>query len=222
MKKTILLLNFLLLIALIINTVCFNLFNLFPFKCLASTCFVLLSIINLVYAIHCKSSHLKVCILMVIGIIFAMGGDISINFNFILGAIVFALGHIFYLITYCTIRRIKKWDFAFMLIIFIAISSFLFLTPIFDFGDATMPVIIAAYCIIISSMTAKSITNAYALRTKSNLLFACGSIMFFFSDIMLVLNLFANTSELTYILCHSIYFPGQWILAHAIYHLANE
>lgn len=222
MKKTILLLNFLLLIALIINTVCFNLFNLFPFKCLASTCFVLLGIANLIYVIQCKSTHRRVAILMVIGIIFAMGGDICINFNFILGAIVFALGHIFYLITYCTIEKIKKWDFALMLLIFSAIASFLFLTPIFNFGDQTMHIIIAVYCVIISSMTAKSMTNAYAIRTKSNLLFACGSIMFFFSDIMLVLNLFANTSQITYILCHSIYFPGQWILAHAIYHLANE
>ena len=159
---------------------------------------------------------------MLIGIIFAMGGDISINFNFMVGAAVFATGHVFYLITYCTIQKMMKKDWILTLILFLGISGFLFLTPIFDFGDLAMHIIIVVYCVIICSMTAKSITNALDIRTKSTILFACGSVMFFISDIMLVLNLFANTTHLTYVLCHSIYFPCQWILAHAIFHLAED
>lgn len=222
MKKTVTLLNILLLIILIINTICFNTFNAFHYKCMASASFVLLGIINLFYIIYSKSSHIKIGILMLIGIIFAMGGDISINFNFMLGAAVFAIGHIFYLITYCSIKKMMKKDWIITLILFLGTSAFLFLTPIFDFGDLIMHIIVAVYCIIISSMTAKSITNACDIRSRHLILFACGSVMFFISDVMLVLNLFANTSQITYILCHSIYFPCQWILAHAIYHLADE
>lgn len=222
MKNTVVKLNYVLLVALLISTVCYDVLKAFPLKCLTSTWFVLLGAVNLFYVVKTNAKQRTVAILMMIGICLAMGGDVAIYFNFIVGAAVFAMGHVFYLITYCTIERIRKSDCILMLIIFAAVASFVFLTSIFEFGDPVMEVVIAVYCVIISSMTAKAVMNAWRERSKANLFFACGSVMFLFSDIMLVLNLFANTSDITFILCHSIYFPGQWVLAHAMYHLAEE
>lgn len=218
--KRVFITNFIFLAILIFNTVCFNITNIFAFKCLASTSFVILAIINYVFAVKAKSSKLKIATLMLIGIIFAMGGDVSINSSFELGAAVFALGHLFYFFTYCKIRKLCLKDFIVSGIIFVGITCFLFLTPIFDFGE--MAIVVVVYCVIICGMTGKSLVNIFYDPIVSNKLFALGSVMFFISDVMLVLNLFADTTRLTYILCHSIYFPAQWILAYGIFSLAKN
>lgn len=221
MEKGIKRVNYVLLAVLIMWTVGYDVFRAFPMKCLASLSFVVLGIINFIYVKKNSKESLKVAGLLLIGLIFGMGGDVSINFNFIMGAASFAVGHIFYCLTYCTIEKIKKSDVLCTLALLMAILAFLFLTPIFDFGDIVMKVVIVVYCVIICLMTAKSIMNAYRNHTRVNNIFACGSVMFFFSDIMLVLNIFANTSDITSILCHTLYFPAQWVLAHGMFFLAS-
>lgn len=222
MKKSVVLTNYLLLAVLILFTIGYDALHLLPFKWLASTSFVILAIVNFLYVKKHNAEKIKVAMLMLIGMIMAMGGDVSINFNFIVGAVVFAMGHIFYWITYCAIEKIRKSDLLLTLGLLLAILALLFLTPIFNFGDVATAMVATAYCVIISMMTAKGVMNVCRCKTKTNIFFACGSVMFLISDLMLVLNLFANTSDITFILCHSIYFPGQWVLAHGMFYLAEE
>ncbi len=101
---------------------------------------------------------------MMIGIVFAMGGDVSLEINFIVGALVFGIGHVFYLITYCTVEKLRKTDIVFMALLFIGMTVFLLTAPIFDFGDPIMQVLVVIYCAVISFMTAKSITNAFGFN----------------------------------------------------------
>lgn len=220
MKKGILTTNYILLILLALFTMSYDIFDMLLLKWAASTCFVVLAFVNFFYVRKTRPQKTKVALIMLIGMVLAMGGDVSINFSFIAGAAVFAMGHVFYLITYCVIEGFRKSDFALTFVFLAGLTCFLFATPIFDFEG--LDVIIFAYCIIISAMAAKAVMNAYRDLSKSNLIFACGSVMFLISDIMLVLNLFAETSNITHILCHSIYFPGQWVLAYGMYHLATE
>lgn len=220
MEKRVLKVNYALLVLLLLFTVSDNIFNILLLKWSASTCFVVLAFVNFFYTKKAKPEKTKAALCMLLGMILAMGGDVSINYNFVVGAAVFALGHVFYLITYCVIERYRKSDFILSLILIAIYTCFLFATPIFEFEG--LEAVIFAYCIIIGLMTGKAVMNAYRNRTKTNLFFAIGSVLFMISDSMLVLNLFANTSNITHILCHSIYFPGQWLLSFGIFHLGNK
>lgn len=220
MRKKVLTMNYVFGVLLILFTALYDIFDILPFKWSASTCFVILAFINFFYTKKNRPEKAKIALFMLLGMIFAMGGDVSINFIFVIGAAVFALGHIFYLITYCTIERIQKSDILLAFLLIAAYLCSLFATPVFDFKGLDAVVII--YCIIINTMTAKAIMNAYRKKTKANVIFACGSVLFLISDTMLVLNLFANTTNLTHILCHAIYFPGQWTLAFGMFHLGDS
>lgn len=220
MEKRVLQVNYALLVLLILFTVSDIIFNFLPLKWLASTCFVIMAFVNFIYTKKVKPEKTKAALCMLLGMILAMGGDVSINLNFVVGAAVFALGHVFYLITYCVIERYRKSDFILSLILIAIYTCLFYATPIFEFKG--LEAVIFVYCIIIGLMTGKAVMNAYRNRTKTNLIFAIGSVLFMISDTMLVLNLFANTSDITHILCLSIYFPGQWILAFGIFHLGDK
>ena len=51
---------------------------------------------------------------------------------------------------------------------------------------------------------------------------ALGSVLFFFSDVMLVLSWFAGAGRWADVWCLCTYFPGQGLLAHAVYHHVQE
>ena len=220
MEKRTLRINYALLVLLILFTVGHLILNILPLKWLASTCFVVLAFVNFFYTKKAKPEKTKAALCMLTGMILAMGGDVSINFNFVAGAAAFALGHVFYFITYCVIERFRKSDFILSFILIAICTCFLFAAPIFEFKG--LEAVALAYCIIINFMTGKAVMNACRNRTKSNLVFAVGSVLFLISDIMLVLNSFADTSNITHILCLSIYYPGQWVLSFGMFHLGNE
>ena len=83
-KKLALLLNLLIIAAILILNYFYqsNHFN-FTLKCICSTGFALLGIINLGYAIGTKQENIKFFVLMAMGLMLAMLGDVFINKNFI-------------------------------------------------------------------------------------------------------------------------------------------
>ena len=94
-KKLIFILNVLLIVIVSIGNLFYQLndFN-FSLKCFCSICFSLIGIINLAYAIKLKKNNIMFYIFMAIGLFLAMLGDILLEFDFIIGATTFALGHI--------------------------------------------------------------------------------------------------------------------------------
>ena len=70
-------------------------------KSAASFCFVLIGFINLLYCIKNKQiGNIKFMILLALGLVFAMLGDIFLIEYFIIGAILFAVGHILFMISF--------------------------------------------------------------------------------------------------------------------------
>ena len=128
-------------------------------KSITSAGFVLLGILCLVQIILNKEKNRKFPIIMVVGLCFAMLGDIILNIHFISGAALFAIGHIFYFISYCFIINFKWIDLIYGAIIFIASCLFITLAPIFDFDGVLMEVVCVIYALIISLMVGKSISN---------------------------------------------------------------
>ena len=103
------------------------------FKSLASVGFVLLGVINLIYAIKDKQ-NIKFAIVMTLGLFFAMLGDILLEINFIIGAIFFAIGHVIFFISYCFLEKFKWIDLIAGGIIAVAAVLVIALLPIFNFG----------------------------------------------------------------------------------------
>ena len=186
-------------------------------KGLTSFGFVLLGVLNLAYLIAGRKKPLRFPWILTVGLGFAMLGDIVLNVNFIGGALLFAVGHIFYAVSYAQLRRIGKTDLVLSGVIFAAAGSFLFFAPIFDFGDPVMKGICIGYALIISCMVGKAVGNAAGEHTVTNVLLAAGSFLFFFSDLMLVLYVFADAPHIIDTLCVATYYPAQCVLAHALF-----
>lgn len=217
MKKTWNVLNILLIIAVCIGDIFYMIYNdSLLIKSLTSAGFVILGIINLAYAIKNNTDKKKFAIIMLIGLTFAMLGDIVLELHFILGAGLFAIGHIFYFIAYCQLIPFRWKDLIYGAIIFIPVTLFIIFAPFFDFGGIVMELVCIIYAIIISCMVGKSISNYIQDKSLLHLFVLIGSILFMFSDFMLLLNVFADLPRIVGILCLASYYPAECILAYSL------
>ena len=217
MKKLFFILNLVFIAAVLASTVwyleCGGLWR----KGLTSFGFVVIGLVNLVYLISQRKKPLRFPVILVVGLVLAMLGDIVLNVDFIGGAALFAVGHIFYAVSYAMLKPVEKLDVILSLVIFAEAGTFLMTAPIFDFGGGLMKGICVGYALVISCMFGKALTNVIRERNAVNLLLAVGSGVFVFSDIMLVLYVFADAPKIVDILCVATYYPAQCFLAHAIY-----
>ena len=69
------------------------------------------------------------------------------------------------------------------------------------------------YALIISLMVGKAISNFVKERTVLTATVLVGSILFFFSDLMLVFDWFMGIGRIAALLCMSTYYPAECILA---------
>ncbi|MBE6050374.1 MAG: lysoplasmalogenase [Clostridium sp.] len=186
------------------------------FKALSSLCFLLCG----VFSFTKSKSKKKYPIFILLGLLCSLMGDIvihpsSIPNYFIIGVLFFAIAHIFFIIGFVTICKIKLRN----ILLFIATYSlFIFLirkyNNIFDFGDI-FP-FIAIYSALIIFMIVKSLDLfKYFKYNKFYTLFSIlGPILFIISDTVLLFNVFSiYSSPILNLLNHITYFPGQALLA---------
>ena len=76
------------------------------------------------------------------------------------------------------------------------------------------------YALIISAMVGKAISNFIRERNLLNFILMVGAILFFISDLMLLLRWFMNLGEWAGTLCLATYYPAECILAYATFHYA--
>lgn len=188
-------------------------------KAFASLCFVLLGAGNLVYCLKSKTDK-KYAIWLVVALFIAMLGDIAINLNFIIGAVVFAIGHIFYFVAYCFLHKICWKDLICASSIFVFALLIILLSPQLKFDGIIMKLVCVIYALIISFMLGKALSNFITKHSTLNLVILIGSILFFFSDAMLLFDVFGAVPA-TGLLCLFTYYPGQFVLAHSIFTFVN-
>ena len=186
-------------------------------KSITSALFVIMGIVNLIFAIKSKSKNLKFPIIMVVALTLAMIGDIAINLIFELGAGFFAIGHIFYFLAYCYLIKFKWKDLLYALYIFVPILALILFVPIFDFGGIFLQIVCIVYASIISCMVSKSISNYKQEKSLLNLIILIGSILFCVSDLMLLFDCFTSLPAIMGILCLATYYPAQIFLAYSIF-----
>lgn len=190
----------------------------FTLKCICSTGFALLGIINLGYAIGAKQGNPGFFVLMAMGLLLAMLGDVFINKSFIIGAGLFALGHVCFVVAYFFLQSPSWRELVIGAVIFSASAAFLLFAPCLDFGSETFKWICVAYAFIISMMLGKAIANLIGMPNGVNALIAAGSFLFFFSDLMLVLAWFGGLPSWTNNACMGTYYPALCILAFSMYY----
>lgn len=222
-KKLFLALNILLLAALITCTYIYmEITGKLFMKGITASCFVALGLVNLVYAALSKPRKMAFPIVLALGLCFAMAGDLLLGWNFIVGAGLFALGHLLYTAAMYTRQRFAKLDALMSVIMFAIAMLILTFTPNLTFSDPIMRIVCYVYALIISLMAGKAVSGFMREKTLTNALLALGSVMFYFSDVMLVLSWFAGAGRWADVCCLCTYFPGQGILAHAAYHHVQE
>ena len=190
----------------------------YTLKCVCSILFATLGIINLAYAITLKEQDKSFYCFMTVGLVLCMLGDILINLNFILGAAVFALGHIFFIIAYSCLEKFKLLDLIIGAVVFIGAGLFLILYPELDFGSTLLKCVCVGYALIISLMFGKALAGFIRQRTIFNALLAVGSLLFVFSDLMLVFSSFMGKWGWTNEACMATYYPALCILAFSMFY----
>lgn len=217
-NKTLLILNVVFFVAILVFDIlllCFR--EPYIYKTIPSVLFVLCGVLNFIYVFKLEQRNKVFKYLMLIGLIFACLGDIVLIDYFVIGAILFAIGHIFFFISYSVLQKIKLRDILIALGIFLVSLIVILVPQIFDFGEM-LPVVIV-YAFIISFMLGKAISNVIEKEYRfENIWIMIGSILFFLSDLMLLFNVFTDISIVFDIICLILYYPAEFILASSIYY----
>lgn len=216
MKKLAITVNVILAAALLIGTVLYQTVGGKTVHYSTSGVFVLMGVVNLIFALISRAKGLRFYISMSIGLILCMLGDILLSKDFVTGAATFALGHVCYFAAYCFQQKLRMTDLLIGGVLFCAASAFLIFCPLLQFDAVYLRWVCLAYALIISLMVGKAAGNYLADRSICRLLLTIGSVTFFFSDLMLVFNWFMDTGKMTGRLCMITYFPAQCFLGLAM------
>lgn len=212
-------------IALIIGTVaclvCYDIFGGLWLKGLTSAWFVALGTVNLIYGLRRGIRHPYLW-LTALGLVFGMAADVLLGPAFLLGVLFFASGHVLYLAGFFTLEKFRLQDLLYILPI-AAVSLYAVVgTPFIRVDDPVLLPLLLGYAMIIAGMLGKAISNLAVCRAPSRWFIALGSILFWFSDLMLAVDMFGSPSRLTWILCSYNYWPAQAILAYAMFRFVEE
>ena len=216
MKRFFGLLNLLLIIAVLAWDVRYIQHGTLRIKTITSMLFTSIGAVNLVYAFAARTKKLYPAVILA-GLCFAMAGDIGLHYSFVRGAMLFGLGHVLYLISFCILMKPKTADLLPFAILFIGASVLLLGYKRFHFGSTAMRNICLVYAFIISLMTGKAVSNFIRCRNALFAIAAIGSILFFVSDLMLALYKFARMPHYVDTLCLAFYYPGQCVLGLSTY-----
>ena len=185
----------------------------YPIKIMCSSGFAIMGIINMCYARKCLENK-KVMLFMTLGLVFAFLGDVAINPNFILGVIFFALGHVFFVVSYLSYRELEKVDILFSGALGAFSIGFILVFPYILFEVEVLKYVVLVYAAIISVMVGKSVGNAIRDKSLFTGMIAVGSVFFFISDMMLLLAWFSTIEgRWTSNVCMAAYYPALCMLA---------
>lgn len=189
----------------------------FSLKCICSAAFALLGIVNLGFAVATTQEDTEFFILMSAALVFAMLGDVFIDKSFAMGAGSFALGHVGFAIAYAFLQGFNLLDVIIICVIFFATAAFLLFARCVNFGSKKNKWICLSYSFIISVMLGKATANLICQVNTVNALISAGSLLFFFSDLMLVLNWFVGVGKWAANACMGTYYPALCLLAFSMY-----
>lgn len=224
MKKIALICNIALLALIVAGDLSYMLVGGLALKGVSSFLFLLVGILNLIFLFVSKvdKKNKLFAIFLCVGLFFAMLGDIFLNIHFVSGAVLFAIGHIFYFVSYTILQKVDLWEFVISTVILIPSVLFMVLAPMFDFGSPIMEIVALVYALIISLMVGKAIFLCIKQKTSTSVFIAIGSILFFVSDFMLLLHNFGSVGIWAGAVCLATYYPAQFLLGFSLWTILNK
>ena len=221
MKSKMLAVNIVLMLVTVFMGIYYTLNGTLAVKGLAAVTFVFIGAVNLCYCLFSRIKPIRFPVFIVSGLVFSMLGDIVLSISFIPGAVLFALGHILYFTAHLTLFVFSVKDLVPSFLLFVPTTVFITVSPIFDFGSSLMLGVCVCYTLIISLMVGKAVSNALKKPSALTFTLLLGSVLFFFSDFMLVLRMFGDIPRIGDWLCLMSYFPAQALLGHSVYRYAK-
>lgn len=169
------------------------------------------TILILFVALTAPASKYK--ILIVIGILFSLAGDIFLMLpsdQFLIGLICFLITHICYIVAFLLASRFGRPSWPYVLLALIAIAIF----ELVSRGiDAKMKLPVAIYAAALSLMTAQALARRLQLKTKSSELAAIGAFLFLISDTTLAYDRFVTGLIAAHAIILSTYYAAQLLIA---------
>ena len=214
--------NIALMLAIVIGGIAYYSTHHLAVKTVASLLFVALGIVNWLYVRKAGHENKGFAFVMVVALFFAMLGDVVLEINFMGGALIFAVGHVFYFLAYCRLIKLEAKDLIPSACIFVFAAALILFLPIFDFGGIVMQIVCLVYALIIACMLGKAFSNCRKKLSVLSLLLLMGSFWFFFSDMMLLFSHFADVPRIMGLLCVNTYYPAQAILGYAVLRSADR
>ena len=215
-------LNIILLVGAMACLVCYDICGGLWLKGVTSAWFFTLGAVNLFAARKRKGKERAFFILMTVGLFCGMCADVLLGVMFFAGVGVFALGHVMYLAAFYALEGFRILDLWIMAPVAL-ISVFIVIgTPWLTVQDPFMQKLLLGYALVISAMLGKALSNAVGSAGLFRKLVAIACVLFWFSDLMLAMDMFGKASRLTWILCSYSYWPAQNLLAHSLYHAGKE
>ena len=211
-------LNIILMICAMVCLVYYDIAGGLWLKGVTSAWFVVLGSVNLWAALRSKEKNVSFFWLMEAGLVCGMCADVLLGMVFYAGIGVFALGHILYLAAFYSMEKFHLRDL-WIMVPLAAVSMFVVVgTPWITVSDPLLRKLLLGYAVIIAAMLGKSISNLLRSPCPYRWLLAAGSVLFWFSDLMLAIDMFGQSSRLTWILCSYSYWPAQNLLAHSLFY----
>jgi uncharacterized membrane protein YhhN len=181
-------------------------------KSLLSSLFILTAILQF----HPMPLYFR---LMLIGMIFCMGGDVFLALPgkkmFLFGLVSFLLGHVFYTAAFFHTAAINRWTGIGLAISALAGAGvFLWLRP--HLGAMKIPVIF--YILVITAMVvgAWSLAGTGGLEPAGRMAAFGGALAFYVSDIFVARQRFLKAEFVNRLIGLPLYYGGQFFLAFSI------
>jgi len=214
--------NLLLLFCAAVCLICYDIYGGLWLKGVTSSWFVLLGFLNLVFGRQHHIPNFRFVVLVETGLFFGMCADVLLGIQFYLGVAFFALGHLLYLAAFYLLEKPSPRDLMYILPISVVTIYLITGTSFIQIHDPVMQKLLIGYGIIISGMLGKAISNITVSRSLSRWLILVGAALFWFSDLILAIDMFGQSSRITWILCSYTYWPAQNILAHSLFPFLRE
>ena len=141
-KKNIFIINLCLMGLILALDISYMFYRALWLKSLTSLVFVAAGVVNLLFAKK-QNAGLKFPIILCVALAVAMLGDIIINIEFMAGAIIFAVGHVFYFVAYCVLNKFKAFDLVYAFGIAVPSMAIVLFAPGLDYGGNIMKIISA-------------------------------------------------------------------------------
>lgn len=191
-------------------------------KGVTSLWFVLIGLVNVIYGWKTGCRGRRFLLLVEAALVCAMAADVILGIDFMVGALVFGAGHVMNFAAFCSLEKLSRRDILPTLAAAAVSLWAVFGTPYIRVEQSFMRYLLMGYAVVISLMLGKAIGNLLVHKSGSRWLLAISSAMFWFSDLMLALNLFGSGGRVASLLCMYTYWPGQSLLAHTLLHFVDE